>query len=108
MKPDLQFFCNEWVRLGKKHGMIRTVEHTNCLFNEGELILIFSQSKKHPLNESKVLFSLLRVFHTMSQNKAEYDSNEDIARLKFLFQGLNEEFNIQYDEIISQGLLAAG
>jgi len=107
MKPDLEFYCNEWVRQGKKSGLIRTVEYTNCLFNEGEFILIFSQAKKHPLNGSKVLFSLLRVFHTMAQNKNEYDSNEDIARLRFLFHGLNEDFNLQYDALAYQEMLAA-
>lgn len=107
MKPDLKFYCNEWVRQGKKSGLARSVEYANCLFNEGEFILIFSQAKRDPRDKSKVLFSLLRVFHTIAQQKDEYDSNEDIARLRFLFQGLNEDFNIQLDDLTSQQMLAA-
>lgn len=105
MKADLQFFCSEWVRQGKKFGLTRTIEYTNCLFNEGELVLIISQAKTQAGNHNS--FEVLRVFHTMSQNKAEFDSNEDIARLKFLFHGLNEDFTTQYDNMLAQNLSAA-
>lgn len=105
MKADLQFFCSEWTRQGKKFGLTRSIEYTNCLFNEGELVLIISQSKKNPFSGADC--ETLRVFHTISQNKSEFDSNEDIARLKFLFHGLNEDFVNHYDNMLAESLSAA-
>lgn len=102
MRPDLKYVCDEWVRSGKSMGIDREIDLSPCLFNPGELILVISQSKRHPAHEEMQPVSVLRVFHTLSQNKKFINSNEDIFRLKDLFEGLDEDFEFLYSRMALQ------
>lgn len=107
MKPDLKYYYQEWLASGKKIGVERSVEYCNCLFNQGEFVLIVSQSKKNPLGAHLPPVSILRVFHTFTQNEPMTDSVEDITRLHFLFDGMNEDFNDLYNRVSLQSMRMA-
>lgn len=102
MRPDLKYICDEWVKRGNALGFIRDIDTSSCLFTPGELILVISQVKKHPLHEELQPVSVLRVFHTMSQDKKHINSNDDILRLRMLFNGLEEDFDFLFDRIAAQ------
>ena len=107
MKPDLKYFYQEWIRNGQKIGIERSIDFTNCLFNQGEFVLIISQTKKNPLSNGLPPVSVLRVFHTFTQSEPSIDSVEDIARLKYLFEGMNEDFNELYERVSLQHMRMA-
>lgn len=102
MRPDLKYVCEEWIRRGKALGLTREIDSSNCLFTPGELILVISQMKKHPMHEELPPVSVLRVFHTLTQDKKHVHSNEDILRLRMLFDGLEEDFDFLYERIAAQ------
>ena len=102
MRPDLKYVCDEWIKRGKALGYAREIDNSNCLFTPGELILVISQVKQHPLHEEMQPVSVLRVFHTLSQNDKHINSNDDIYRLRMLFDGLEEDFDFLYDRIAAQ------
>lgn len=102
MRPDLKYVCDEWVRNGESLGLKREIDFSNCLFNPGEIILVISQSKRHPAHEEMPPVSVLRVFHTLSQHKKFINSNDDIFRLRSLFNGLDEDFDFLYERMALQ------
>jgi hypothetical protein len=102
MRPDLKYVCDEWIRSGRSLNIDRDIDFSNCLFNQGELILVISQSKRHPAHEEMQPVSVLRVFHTLSQDKSFINSNDDIYRLKNLFKGLDEDFDFLYSRMALQ------
>lgn len=82
--------------------MKREIDFSNCLFNPGEFILVISQEKKHPAHEEMPPVSVLRVFHTLSQDPKFINSNDDIIRLRTLFAGLEEDFDFLYERMAAQ------
>lgn len=99
MRPDLKYICDEWIRRGRSMVVAREIDCSNCLFNEGEFILVIVQSKKHPVHDELAPVSVMRVFHTSSQNKRNVNSNEDILKLIKLFKGLDEDFEFLYNKL---------
>lgn len=99
MRPDLKYVCDEWIRRGRDLGLAREIDTTKCLFNKGELILVISQAKRHPAHEEMPPVSVMRVYHTSSQEKDQVNSTEDIVKLRNLFRGLEEDFEFLYDRM---------
>ena len=99
MRPDLKYVCDEWIRRGADLGLAREIDQTKCLFNKGEYILVISQAKQHPAHEEMPPVSVMRVFHTGTQDKRYVHSTEDIIRLRSLFNGLEEDFDFLYDRM---------
>jgi hypothetical protein len=102
MRPDLKYVCDEWIRRGESLGLNRSIDNSSCLFNPGEFILVISQSKRHPAHEELQPVSVLRVFHTLCQDKKFVHSTDDIIRLRSLFAGLEEDFDFLYDRMALQ------